>query len=177
VATVQDVMVGIRLATPSDVALLPSIERSAGQIFSQIAGLEWIATDHVMAEEQHQIALDAGTLWVACDDGEPVAFISATPVDQLLHIDEISVHKKAMGRGVGRALILFAIEDARRKGLRSVTLTTFRNVPWNEPYYQRLGFSTLAAEQLDDRLAHILATEADAGLPPDLRCAMQLNLP
>jgi GNAT superfamily N-acetyltransferase len=167
----------IRLATTADVLLLPPIERSAGQIFTQIEGLEWIATDQVMSEELHQIAVDAGTSWVACEADGPIAFLSAERADHALHINEISVHEQAMGQGVGRALMLHAIDFARGEGLHYVTLTTFRTVPWNEAYYQRLGFITLNLEELDERLAGTLAAEADAGLPPELRCAMRLTLP
>jgi GNAT superfamily N-acetyltransferase len=176
-ATREAVTFSIRLATSVDVPLLPPIERSAGQIFKQIEGLEWIATDQVMSEELHQIAVDAGSAWVACDADGPIAFLSAERVEHALHINEISVHEQAMGQGIGRALMLRAVGFARGKGLDSITLTTFRTVPWNEAYYQRLGFITLATEELDERLAEILAAEADAGLPPELRCAMRLTLP
>ena len=81
-----------------------------------------------------------------------------------------------MGQGIGRRLIDAAIAAARVRGLSAVTLTTFRHVPWNAPYYQRLGFETLAAHQLNQRLAIILKGEVEAGLPGDRRCAMRLNL-
>lgn len=167
----------IRLAISADVALLPPIERSAGQIFTQVEGLEWIATDEVMSEEQHQVAIDAGTSWVACDADRPIAFVSAELADHELHINEISVHQEAMGQSIGRALMLQAIDHARSEELDAVTLTTFRKVQWNEGYYQRLGFITLATDELDERLAAILAAEVGAGLPRDLRCAMRLTLP
>ncbi len=35
------------------------------------------------------------------------------------------------------------IESARQMGYPAVTLTTFREVPWNAPFYTRLGFAML----------------------------------
>ncbi len=166
----------IRLAVPADAANLPDIERSAGQIFVQIPGLEWIADDHVMLAEQHLPAITAQTAWVASEDAGIVAFLSAEHVGDALHIHEISVHADAMGQGIGRRLIDAAIAAGRVRGLSAVTLTTFRDVPWNELYYHRLGFETLAARQLDQRLALVLKAEIEAGLPRDRRCAMRLNL-
>ncbi len=166
----------IRLATPEDAPLLPDIERSAGHLFRQIPGLEWIAEDHVMTVDQHFPAIVAQSAWVACEGKAPVGFLSAERTVDILHICEVSVLASVMGRGIGRRLIEAAIGAARASGLSALTLTTFRDVPWNESYYQRLGFETVAAHDLDQRLAAILADEVSAGLPGDRRCAMHLNL-
>jgi GNAT superfamily N-acetyltransferase len=166
--------VSIRLATPEDAPLLPDIERSAGYLFREIQGLEWIAEDHVMTVDQHLPAILAQSAWVACEEERPIAFLSAEQTADILHISEVSVLFGAMGRGIGRKLIEAAA--ARASGLSALTLTTFRDVPWNEPYYQRLGFKTLAPQHLDDWLISILADEVSAGLPGDRRCAMRLNL-
>ena len=166
----------IRLAKPEDAPLLPDIERSAGHLFRQIPGLEWIAEDHVMTVDQHLTAIVARSAWVACEGEAPVGFLSAERTVNILHICEVSVLTSVMGRGIGRLLIEAAIAAARASGLSTLTLTTFRDVPWNEPYYQRLGFETVAADDLDQRLISILTDEISAGLPGDRRCAMRLNL-
>jgi hypothetical protein len=57
-----------------------------------------------------------------------------------------------------------------------VTLTTFRDVIWNEPFYKRLGFRTLRDDEMDERLAELLRQEAERGLPEGSRCAMRLDL-
>ncbi len=61
-------------------------------------------------------------------------------------------------------------------GVPSLTLTTFRAVPWNEPYYRRLGFVTLDNGQLGPRLRAVLDAEKQAGLPIAQRCAMRKML-
>ncbi len=166
----------IRLAKPEDAPLLPDIERSAGHLFRQIVGLEWIADDHVMTVDQHLPAILEKSAWVACEEEATVGFLSAERTLDILHIREVSILASVMGRGIGRRLIQAAIAAANESGLSALTLTTFRDVPWNEPYYQRLGFETLAADDLDQRLATILADEVCAGLPGGRRCAMRLNL-
>jgi N-acetylglutamate synthase-like GNAT family acetyltransferase len=165
-----------RLAMPADAVLLPDIERSAGHIFRQIPGLEWITDDHVMTADQHLPAILAQSAWVACEEEEIVGFLNAERTSDALHIREISVLGRVMGRGIGRQLIETAATAARTSGLSALTLTTFRDVPWNAPYYQRLGFELLAEAELDARLISILAHEVAAGLPGDRRCAMRRTL-
>lgn len=47
-------------------------------------------------------------------------------------------------RSIGKNLIEAARKWARANNFEAVTLTTFGDVPWNAPFYQRLGFSTLS---------------------------------
>ena len=110
--------------------------------------------------------------------GEKVitAFLSAEYFAQDLHIWEISVHASAQGRGIGRRLIEAVVTHAREIGLEAVTLTTFREVAWNEPYYVRLGFETLSDDALSPRLRAVLDAEIANGLPGERRCAMRLSL-
>lgn len=115
--------------------------------------------------------LDAGTLWVVETAGRVIAFLAATAHGDRLHIDEVDVEQGHQGQGVGRRLIQHVVAWARAQGFASVSLTTFRNVPWNGPFYASLGFAE------DDRLPAlqaILQAEADRGLTD--RCAMVLAL-
>jgi hypothetical protein len=57
-----------------------------------------------------------------------------------------------------------------------VTLTTFRDVPWNAPYYARLGFAVIDEAYFDERLREVFAREVRIGLPVERRCAMQMTL-
>jgi GNAT superfamily N-acetyltransferase len=167
----------IRRATLNDAALLPDIERSAGALFRAIPDLAWIAGDDVMSVEAHARLIAMGTCWVAeGHDATLRAFLSAERFDQVLHIWEISVHANAQGQGVGRQLINAAIKHAHLNSLNAVTLTTFRDVGWNEPYYARLGFETLAQGALSPTLLGVLDSEIANGLPAERRCAMRLAL-
>jgi predicted N-acetyltransferase YhbS len=77
-------------------------------------------------------------------------------VDGHLHVEQVSVDPAYARRGVGRALI------GRLPG--ELTLTTFAEVPWNAPYYARLGFTVLPGEALTPALRAIRAREAAHGL-------------
>jgi len=54
-----------------------------------------------------------------------------------------------------------------------VTLTTFRDVAWNAPFYAALGFEILPESALSDRLRRILLDEAAHGIPIERRVAMR----
>ena len=139
-------------------------------------GLEWIADDHNMAASTHAELAMAGTSWVAVDaDDAPVGFIACEERDDVLHVCEFAVNEALHGQGVGRALLDGAVAFARSRELAAVTLTTFRDIPWNQGFYTRRGFATVAPEG-DEPLAIILREEIQHGLPPERRCAMVLAL-
>ncbi|QCO17645.1 GNAT family N-acetyltransferase (plasmid) [Azospirillum brasilense] len=170
-------MIRIRPATPCDAPALPGIERSSGAIFRHWAGLEWIADDDVQSEEQHRALIADGVAFVAELAGHgPTAFLNGAVMPDALHIWQVAVHQDRQGRGLGRQLIDAAQRHAVDHGLPCLTLTTFRTVPWNEPYYQRLGFVTLDDRQLGPRLQAVLDAERRAGLPIAQRCAMRKTL-
>lgn len=116
--------------------------------------------------------LDAGTLWVTEAEGQVVAFLAARPTDTRLHIDEVDVHRSHQGQGIGRRMILEAIAWARAHGFLTMSLTTFRSIPWNGPFYASLGFR----EWIDPppAITEALAHEAEIGLKD--RWAMRLDL-
>lgn len=164
----------VRTATPRDAALLPGIERSAAESFRAIPELAWIAEDEVMPAEAHLPLISQGTVWIAQEeDGGAVGFLAAEGFGAELHIWEISVRGDRQSRGIGRRLLAAAEAHARGGGLAALTLTTFRGVPWNEPFYARLGYRTLDPADGHPRLAEVLGREAARGLPADRRCAMR----
>jgi GNAT superfamily N-acetyltransferase len=171
------IKVRVRAATQADAPLLPAIERSAGEAFRAIPELAWIADGAVQSVEAHQAFARAGTSWVVVDQDEQiVGFLSAERCGGELHVWEIAVRRDQQGQGAGRALIDAALAHAKDHGLTAVTLTTFRDVPWNEPLYAHFGFVTLGAEQMGERLSQVLEDEGAAGLPLERRCAMRLAL-
>ena len=135
----------VRRARQNDAAALPAIERSAAELFRTDPTLAWLADTDVASAAQHRHAIDNAHVWVAETTSAQLAgFIRALDFDNLLHIEELSVSLAFQGLGVGRRLVLTAIEHARHEQLRAVTLTTFRDVPWNAPFYQRMGFVEVA---------------------------------
>ncbi len=166
----------VRPTRPEEVELLPPIERSAGRAFLDLPDLAWVATDDVLQADVHRRFVELGGSWVAELDGVVVGFVCAEPYEADLHVWEVAVSREVQGQGVGTALIGAVEAEARRRGLRRITLTTFRDVPWNEGFYRGLGFRVLDRFELGPRLSHVLDLEHRQGLPLDRRCAMALTL-
>ncbi len=164
----------IRPTKIEDIDLLPAIEDSAGESFRDIPDLAWIADDDAMSTETHLQYVLQGTSWVAEVDDQLIGFVCAESVDTDLHVCELAVRREWQHQGIGRRLMKTAIEHARRNQFQAVTLTTFREIPWNEPFYHSLGFEIIDQEKLDARLEQILHAEIQHGFPSSLRCAMRL---
>jgi ribosomal protein S18 acetylase RimI-like enzyme len=162
----------IRNAERADAGQLPAIEYSAGRRFLAIPGLAFVADADDMPAEAHRRYIALGTEWVALNvSQEIVGFLAAEIVGRDLHIWELAVRADSQNQGIGSRLIETATAFARERNLDSLTLTTFANVIWNAPWYERLGFvATLG----DERLTAIVQTETERGLPD--RCAMRKNL-
>jgi GNAT superfamily N-acetyltransferase len=166
----------IKPATSADAHLMPDIERSSGEAFRQIPGLEWIADDGVTSAERHKALIRQGAVWVAeDDDGSIVGFLSAEVHQSALHVWQMSVHADQQGKGIGRRLINEAVTWASTHPLNALTLTTFRDVPWNAPFYRSCGCE-IVDPALYPMLQATLEAEGLAGLPMELRCAMMLRL-
>jgi predicted N-acetyltransferase YhbS len=156
----------VRLTTKADAALLPDVERSAGDLFRTIPELAWVADHSVTSEAEHLAFIANGLSWVAVDAHDaPIGFVVCEYTDGALFVNELAVRADVQRQGAGRALIAAAHDHARAKKLPAITLTTFRTVPWNAPYYERLGYRVLAEHQLTPHLAAALANEAARGLP------------
>lgn len=167
----------VRAARWDDVAILPALEQSAGELFRTIPDLAHIADGDNHSEERYRAFVDHGWSRVAVDeDGELCGFICAERFGAELHIWEIGVRLDRQRRGIGRRLLDLTIATARHRHIASVTLTTFADVAWNVPFYERMGFRRLSPREAGARLLTTLHREAEAGLPRHRRCAMRLPL-
>ncbi|NEC90122.1 GNAT family N-acetyltransferase [Streptomyces sp. SID12501] len=154
----------IRPARAAELPALRAVERAAGYPFREL-GMAEIADDEPPALDVLESYRRAGRAWVATDDdAHPLAYLIAEPVDGALHIEQVSVHPDFAHRRIGRALLTYAADRARDEGLTHLTLTTFTEVPWNAPYYARLGFRTLDDAELTPGLRKIRVLEAEHGL-------------
>ncbi|ELV2844589.1 GNAT family N-acetyltransferase [Enterobacter cloacae] len=164
----------VRPTRPGDVTALPAIERAAGERFRDYPELAWLAEGDVISAEQHLDYAERGLSWLALANDQPVGFILAELHASSLFIVELSVHLDWQGKGIGRRLIACVADQARKRGLASLTLTTFRDVPWNAPFYARLGFEMITT--LTPELREKREEETAHGLAYDARCAMRLPL-
>jgi GNAT superfamily N-acetyltransferase len=71
----------------------------------------------------------------------PPAPTAAAPPPPAPHLEQLAVHPDYARQGLGRALLQAAIEWARHAGFTEITLATYRDVPWNGPFYASEGFT------------------------------------
>jgi GNAT superfamily N-acetyltransferase len=166
----------IRPASPSELALAVDIDRDACTAFAELdSALDIeLPTDHpyALAEvARWNEIVRAGHLFFACSAaGEPVGFAALCFVDGRPFLDQLSVRRVAMRRGVGRSLMALAQHWSAPKG--ELWLTTYRHVPWNAPWYERLGFARVAESMWGPELRAIVDSERGALPCPDQRIAM-----
>ncbi|MBW8814570.1 MAG: GNAT family N-acetyltransferase [Caulobacterales bacterium] len=115
-----------------------------------------------------------GRLWVAEAQGVRLGFLAAQADGARLHVEQLQVLRAHQGRGIGRQLLATAIDWARARGFSTVSLTTFRSVAWNAPFYASAGFREVARHEMAPGLRATAEHEAALGWPD--RCAMVLDL-
>jgi GNAT superfamily N-acetyltransferase len=168
-----------RRAKQSDVLHFPDIEHSAARAFLAFSELAWLAEASSKSKTDHRRLVDAGTTWIVAGPSDaPVGFLSGERIGLFtLHIWELSVRHDAQRQGLGRALFRELFCWSAQNNLSELTLTTFRDVPWNAPFYERLGFKILKEGDLSMELNTILKKETANGMNPEARCAMMKRLP
>ncbi|SHN60058.1 GNAT family N-acetyltransferase [Erythrobacter sanguineus] len=162
----------LRLARPADAAAMPAIERAAASAFAADPALAGLDVTRTRTEADFARLIRKGHCLVSHVGEAMAGFLVAEPFRRELHIWEMDVAPAFQRRGIGAGLVRAAQIDARNSGFRAITLTTFRDVAWNGPFYARLGFEEVTALDAHPRLAAELTNEAEDGLPVDRRCAM-----
>jgi GNAT superfamily N-acetyltransferase len=89
------------------------------------------------------------------------------------HLEEIDVAPAHGRQGLGTRLVSQVCEWAAANRYASVTLTTFRDVPWNMPFYARLGFDIVSSARLSPALLAVVEDETRRGLDPARRVVMR----
>lgn len=166
----------ITQACPEHLSALPDIERQAALLFRG-----WDVPHAILEEttplEEFQEAQKAGLLWVALSpQHHPVGFALVERAGPLLHLEEIDVHPQHGRRGIGAALVEAVCTWARDCGCTQITLTTYHDIPWNEPFYARLGFEVLSMTELSDELRRRVDEETARGLDSARRVVMRKAL-
>jgi GNAT superfamily N-acetyltransferase len=153
----------VRLATPLDFERIRAVERAAGELFRGI-GMPEVADDEPPTDRQLDTVVALGTAWVAVDADEVVGYLLLELLDGRGHIEQVTVHPGNARHGIGAALIRHAARWAFERGIAELSLTTFAHVPWNAPYYSRLGFEVVPAESLTGDLHERMRRETAEGL-------------
>jgi GNAT superfamily N-acetyltransferase len=162
----------ITTARLRDLADLPSIELAAAALYD--GHLPSSIPMVVSSETELEHAQARGQLWVALADDVAVGFAHVKVLEpSVAHLEEIDVHPTHGRRGLGRRLVMAVCAWAAAEGYEAVTLTTFRDLPWNMPFYASLGFTELSPDAVTTALASLVHEETRRGLDPDLRVVMR----
>jgi len=164
----------IRPALRPELPVIRDIEREAAQRF--LGSPEaWIAGDPPAPEWLLEARLEEGGLWVACLDGErPVAALRFRPLGDSLYIEQLDVLPAFSGLRLGAALLDWAGDLARRAGFVALDLSTFRDIPWNAPWYGRIGFEVI--DVLPPELETLRSEHLARGLDESRRVFMRRSV-
>jgi len=170
-------MTTIRIA-PADTAHLgeiPRIELAAATLFSE-ADLPSAVRYKVTEPTDLREALQQNRLWVALTrEDEIIGFSMADIVDDQAYLVEVDVLPDYSRQGIGTKLIGAVIQWARSQGFDTLWLVTFCHLPWNAPFYERLGFSVVDPAEHGAELASLIEEEAQVGIDIDNRVAMRIS--
>ncbi len=167
-----DHVVRLGAAAVSDVDAIRRLEVAAGAPFAEI-GMHDIAEADPPSPDEIRRAIEQDRLLLASDDAGLAGFIMWSRLDEETHIDQVSVAPRAAGRRIGKQLIDHVCTLAAAAGDHAVTLTTFSEVAWNAPLYERYGFQVVEAEAMGPELAECRRQEIVAGLDASPRVAMR----
>jgi ribosomal protein S18 acetylase RimI-like enzyme len=153
----------IRPYRSADLDDFVAVNHAAEQLFAE-AGMQ------LPPDDPAELIQHAHCAFVA---GEPlVGFIAVELVDGNLHVAQLSVHPCCHRQGIGGRLLEAAADYASASGLDMMTLTTFRDVQWNAPWYTKRGFAVLPESLWGDGLRSIWVNEVAAGIKIAPRVAM-----
>jgi CubicO group peptidase (beta-lactamase class C family) len=79
-------------------------------------------------------------------------------------------------RGLGSRLLAQVCAWTQAQGLQAVTLSTFRDLAWNGPFYRRRGFRDLDPAEWTPGMRTIRDREVQHGLRVDQRVFMRREL-
>jgi GNAT superfamily N-acetyltransferase len=94
----------------------------------------------------------------------------------VVYVEEMDVLAEHGRRGLGGRLFETVCTWAAEHGYAAVTLSTFRDVPWNGPFYRRHGFPDLPPAAWTPGMRAIHENEAHHGLRTDVRVFMRRDL-
>ncbi len=163
----------IRLAIDSDLPALQEVDLDASRLFEPTGLIVEEDGPTAIPLTNLMMGLDQKLLFVVTSPfGDAVGFALASERKPDLYLDQISVSLAHGKRGLGAALLYRIIEEADRRGLSGVVLSTFRDLPWNGPFYARHGFVELPQSRLKGWMRALEKIQSES-MDVSLRCFMR----
>lgn len=169
------------MAQPWDVEHLPTIERAAAQQYGPYLPCLGLTLDPIQdlvpINFLHQ-AQRRQRLWVAVlKTLKPVGFVVVEGLANGWFVVELDVLPTLGRQGMGTALMKQVVQAARDQSCPTVTLTTFRHVPWTIPFYRRLEFEIVVPTHYTPEIRAIVSHEECHGFSRHVRVVMQCQIP
>jgi GNAT superfamily N-acetyltransferase len=166
----------IRRPRPNEIKLLPQIENEADRRYGRV-GLGRIVDMPPASIAALEFGRRHDRLWIATSPlGRPIGFALTKLKGGTAWLDQLSVLDRWQRHGFGAALIDRTVRQARTLGFDTLYLSTYRDVPWNAPFYARRGFSVVPRGQWPRSLRVQFMLENSHGHPPWRRVIMQRSL-
>jgi len=174
------VQASIRTASPSEIDVIGSVDEDASDLYAEAGIALVLPASHPFAVAEYASWLRAasrGALFVAVDERDgPVGFAALDSIDGAAYLDQLSVRRSAMRRGIGRSLLHRAIAWAEAEEHPWLWLTTYAHLAWNRPFYEREGFVVVAASECGPAIRQHLDEQRRALPLPEQRIAMRRPL-
>jgi ribosomal protein S18 acetylase RimI-like enzyme len=174
-------VVEVRLARPDELKVLFEIDDDSGKLYRSAGVIIDLPVAHpFIADERRRWAesVSAGrTLFALDESGDAVGFAAVDVLDGAAYLDQLSVRMRAMRRGVGKRLVREACALGEKLGNEAIWLTTYGHLPWNRPFYERMGFVTMPEAEWSPGVLHHVEAQREALPLPEERVAMRARLP
>lgn len=146
----------IDLATEADIPAMIWADKAASKLFEPTGLIEPEGLgDHVPASVFEEEIPNEAVIVARREDAHAVGFAITRPRGKGLYLDQVSVHPEYGRKGIGRALVLTVLRQAEARRLPYVNLSTFRDLPWNGPFYASMGFVELSRDKFEPYMFEI----------------------
>lgn len=163
--------IAIRPATQDDASVVLAIGERADRLFAE-HGFPQIAALPPTPIEAIRDLLAGNDAWIAEVNGVPAGFAIAGRAAGQHWLRELAVDPALGRRGIGTAILATVLDSVRSTDSGAVFLSTFRDVPFNRPFYERRGFTVVEPESASPELRRQFLSEVPPGVDPDTRVLM-----
>lgn len=169
----------IRPARANEVGELQNIDLASASLFRGTGLIDFGPTGEPcdpIPEDRLRKGLGEELLWAAVDSREEmVGFALCSDRGEDLYLDQLSVLPAHGRRGLGARLVRRALSEAETRAYKRMSLSTFRLVPWNGPFYYKLGFREIPGWRLQDWQKQLIELQKQT-MDVKLRCFMQRSV-
>ncbi|HVY90324.1 MAG TPA: GNAT family N-acetyltransferase [Hyphomonadaceae bacterium] len=166
----------IRPARGNEVGELQNIDLASATLFRGTGLIDFGPLgepSQPIPEDRLRKGFGDGLIWVAVDDREElVGFALCSDRGEDLYLDQLSVLPRHGRQGLGTRLVRRCLQEAEARAYKRVSLSTFRKVAWNGPFYRKLGFREVPNWRLQGWQEEIRELQRQT-MDVKLRCFMQ----